>query len=249
MDFNARFYSPRLGRFIQPDSIIPDLTDSQAWNRYSYAINNPVKYTDPSGHYYLCEGGECFTIPNDSVWATENSPGSRESGEEIGDPNKDLTTSHKGLEFITEFEGVVLDLYNDSVGHCTIGIGHLVHYGPCNGTEEEFINGITLTDAYELLGTDLNSYEASVRNNVSVPLTQEQFDALVSFTYNIGINNFESSDLLILLNQGDFASIPSELNRWVKARDQSGNLLTLPGLVRRRQREGVLFEFGIYQDN
>ena len=50
MDYNARFYSPTLGRFIQPDTIIPDLTNSQAWNRYSYTLNNPVKYIDPSGH-------------------------------------------------------------------------------------------------------------------------------------------------------------------------------------------------------
>ena len=50
MDFNARFYSPTLGRFIQPDSIVPDMTNNQAWNRYSYSYNNPLNYTDPSGH-------------------------------------------------------------------------------------------------------------------------------------------------------------------------------------------------------
>jgi RHS repeat-associated protein len=50
IDFNARFYSPTLGRFIQPDSIVPDLTNSQAWNRYSYVLNSPIKYVDPSGH-------------------------------------------------------------------------------------------------------------------------------------------------------------------------------------------------------
>ena len=53
MDYNARFYSTRLGRFTQPDTIIPDLTNSQAWNRYSYTLNNPVKYIDPSGHFSL----------------------------------------------------------------------------------------------------------------------------------------------------------------------------------------------------
>ena len=56
IDFNARFYSPRLGRFIQPDSVIPDLTNSQAWNRYSYVLNSPIKYVDPSGHI---PEGEC----------------------------------------------------------------------------------------------------------------------------------------------------------------------------------------------
>ena len=50
MDYNARFYSPTLGRFTQPDTIVPEPGSSQAWNRYSYTLNNPVKYNDPSGH-------------------------------------------------------------------------------------------------------------------------------------------------------------------------------------------------------
>ena len=55
MDYNARFYSPTLGRFIQPDTIIPDLTNSQAWNRYVYVRNSPIRYSDPTGHWW-CEG-------------------------------------------------------------------------------------------------------------------------------------------------------------------------------------------------
>jgi RHS repeat-associated protein len=57
IDFNARFYSPRLGRFIQPDTIIPNLTNPQSLNRFSYTLNNPVKYTDPSGNMYITEPG------------------------------------------------------------------------------------------------------------------------------------------------------------------------------------------------
>jgi RHS repeat-associated protein len=53
LDYGARWYSASLGRFTQPDSIVPDLNDTQAWNRYSYVINNPVNYTDPSGHFGL----------------------------------------------------------------------------------------------------------------------------------------------------------------------------------------------------
>jgi len=60
MDFNARFYSPALGRFVQPDSIIPDLTNSQPWNRYSYVSNNPLKQIDPTGHKQICiDGAQC----------------------------------------------------------------------------------------------------------------------------------------------------------------------------------------------
>jgi len=72
MDYNARFYSPALGRFIQPDTIIPDLTNSQAWNRYSYAYNNPISYTDPSGHFPEeplsigpCMDGDCSLYQNE----------------------------------------------------------------------------------------------------------------------------------------------------------------------------------------
>jgi len=54
MDYKARFYSPALGRFAQPDSLIPDPANPQAWNRYSYAFNNPVRYNDPSGHCPIC---------------------------------------------------------------------------------------------------------------------------------------------------------------------------------------------------
>ncbi len=50
MDYNARFYSPALGAFVQPDTIVPDLANPQDWNRYSYVRNNPIKYNDPSGH-------------------------------------------------------------------------------------------------------------------------------------------------------------------------------------------------------
>lgn len=50
MDYKARFYSPTLGRFIQPDSIVPDVTNPQSWNRYSYVTNNPLRYADPTGH-------------------------------------------------------------------------------------------------------------------------------------------------------------------------------------------------------
>ena len=57
MDFNARFYSPTLGRFIQPDTIIPNLINSQAWNRYTYVLNSPIMYVDPSGHMFISQPG------------------------------------------------------------------------------------------------------------------------------------------------------------------------------------------------
>ena len=52
-DYGARFYSPALGRFLSADTIVPQLENPQAWNRYSYVVNNPLKYTDPTGHCFL----------------------------------------------------------------------------------------------------------------------------------------------------------------------------------------------------
>jgi RHS repeat-associated protein len=72
IDFNARFYSPTLGRFIQPDSIIPVVTNAQSWNRYSYVQNNPVKYIDPSGHIPELECG--FSYGGCSTSSDEGTP-------------------------------------------------------------------------------------------------------------------------------------------------------------------------------
>jgi lysozyme len=152
----------------------------------------------------------------------------------------DYSVSEDGLNFIAEHEGIRYNLYNDPAGHCTIGIGHLVHNGNCDGSdtsEQEFLGGITRDQAFELLRSDVAIAEQAVNTHVIVPLTQAQFDALVSFTYNLGAGNFQSSDLLKKLNAGQYDAVPQELNRWVY-----GGGKILPGLVTRRQDEGELFQ-------
>ena len=66
MDYHARFYSPSLGRFIQPDTIIPGMANPQSWNRYSYVTNNPINYNDPTGHMMANDdgGGVSCTVTN-----------------------------------------------------------------------------------------------------------------------------------------------------------------------------------------
>src|SRR5919202_510274 len=92
--------------------------------------------------------------------------------------------SEAGLRLIRDFEGMVLHLYGDPGRgcHCTIGVGHLVHHGPCDGRPEEapFLGGMTEAEAFELLRQDLARFSAAVEHLVVVPLTQHQFDALVS---------------------------------------------------------------------
>lgn len=150
--------------------------------------------------------------------------------------------SKKGAAFIAHFEGFRANLYNDPVGHCTIGCGHLVHHGPINGSEpQEFKRGITRERALELLQDDASTAADEIARSVKVRLSQPQVDALISFAFNVGNGAFRDSTLLKLLNQGDYDSVPAQLNRWTKA---SGK--TLPGLVRRRKAEGQLFRAGRY---
>jgi GH24 family phage-related lysozyme (muramidase) len=145
-------------------------------------------------------------------------------------------------------EGFEANLYNDATGNCTVGYGHLVHSGGCSGasSEEQFKDGISKDEATTLFTEDLSESEKSVSSNSTENLTQAEYDSLVSFTYNVGNYAFETSDLLEKLNKKDFSSIPNELNRWTKGYDKDGNLVDIPGLVRRREAEGNLFSRGTY---
>lgn len=148
-----------------------------------------------------------------------------------------LTISQSGIDLIKRFEGFRANLYNDVAGHCTIGYGTLVHQGNCNGSESaEFRSGITETRATDLLMARINSAASTVNERVNVVLNQNQFDALVSFVYNIGVGAFGRSTLLRRLNEGSYADVPSELRRWVKV-----NGVTTQGLVNRRNAEIEVF--------
>ena len=154
-----------------------------------------------------------------------------------------MRLSRDGAAFIARFEGCILRLYNDPAGHCTIGIGHLVHQGRCDGSEPaEFRRGITRERAYELLQEDAATAAAAIQRYVKVPLNQQQFDALCSFGFNCGAGAIKTSTLTRRLNAGEYSAVPAELNRWVKA-----GAKTLPGLVKRRRAEGSLFAHGSYR--
>jgi len=149
----------------------------------------------------------------------------------------------RGADFIARFEGCVLHLYNDPTNNATIGIGHLVHMGPINGSEPaEFKSGITRQRAVELLQQDARGSAAAVARLITVPLNEQQADALISFTFNVGEGNLQSSTLRRLLNTGDYDSVPAQMARWVFSAGQK-----LPGLVKRRTAEGVLFGQGLYE--
>jgi lysozyme len=194
------------------------------------------------------EGSNARPVPPEG----EDEPGDRERGaeeepfhEEAETRAPGLKLSQRGAAFIARFEGCRLQLYNDPAGHCTIGIGHLVHHGPCNGSEPaEFKRGITRERAFELLAEDAAEVVAAMRRRVKVALTQPRFDALCSWGFNCGSGVFATSTLVRKLNAGDYASVRSELARWDKAGSPPR---PLPGLTRRRKAEGRLFSEGKYQ--
>lgn len=152
------------------------------------------------------------------------------------------TLSAAGARMIARFEGFRSELYDDPAGHCTIGYGHLVHRGRCNGSEpERFRRGLSETQARKLLREDARPAADAVNAQVKVPLSQAQFDALTSFVYNLGAGNLARSQLLRRLNAGEYDAVPGELAKWVHAGGRR-----LPGLVTRRAAEGELFATGVY---
>jgi lysozyme len=136
--------------------------------------------------------------------------------------------SSNALDVIKNFEGFSATPYRDAQGW-SIGYGHFILPG-------ETFTVIDETQATDLLKNDVAIASAAVRDNVSVPLSQNQFDALVSFVYNIGVGNFRGSTLLKKLNAGDYSGAANEFARWDRSQ---GEVLAV--LEMRRAQERDLF--------
>ena len=145
-----------------------------------------------------------------------------------------MKTSQAGLDLITSFEGEILHVYIDVANKPTIGVGHLLKPG------ESFANGITYEQAMSLLANDVIEAENAVNSHVTVLLTQNEFDACVDFTYNVGSGAFASSSLLKQLNAGNVQSAADGFLLWDKA-VVDGKLVQVPGLLRRRIAERAMF--------
>lgn len=142
-----------------------------------------------------------------------------------------MKTGTKGIELVKAFEGYRAEAYLCPAGVWTIG------YGTTAGVKRG--QTTTKAEALKMLETDLVKFEKTVNSLVKVKLTQDQFDALVAFVYNVGPGNFRGSTLLSLLNQGNYGAVPAQMLRWNRS-----NGRVLAGLTRRRKAEGDLFSTG-----
>lgn len=140
-----------------------------------------------------------------------------------------MKTSNNGIELIKRHEGLVLQAYLCPAGVWTIGHGHTRGVKPSDRINPQ--------QAEQFLREDLRSAETIVLRLVRKPLTQNQFDALVSFVFNIGAGNFQASTLLRRVNENPLnPDIRGELGRWIYAKR-----VVLPGLVKRRKDEADLY--------
>lgn len=147
-----------------------------------------------------------------------------------------MQVSQNGLKLIKEFEGLSLIPYLCPANKATIGYGSTYYPDGTKVTMKD--RPITEQKATEILEFIANKdFGSNINKVIKVPLNQNQFDALVSFAYNIGNTNFNWSTLLKKLNKGDYDGASNEFGRW----NQSNGKI-LKGLVLRRQKEKELFK-------
>ena len=162
-------------------------------------------------------------------------------------PNMQI--SDKGKRLLAKWEGEILHVYKDQAGLPTVGIGHLL-------TKRELmancvtvagvsvpLGSITDRQALDLLAQDLAPAMAEVNGHVKAALSQDQFDALVIFAFNIGDGGFEGSSVLKVINAGQLDQVPADMLLWDKITDpKTHQHVVCEGLIERRNKEIALWE-------
>ena len=139
-----------------------------------------------------------------------------------------MNISQEGLSLIKKFEGCELEAYKCAADVWTIG------YGSTKGVKEG--DTVSQEEADKLLLHEMEEYEGYINDMVNVDLEQNQFDAMVSWAFNLGPANLKASTLLKVLNAKDYEGVPAQIKRWNKAGGK-----VLQGLIRRREAESLLF--------
>lgn len=143
---------------------------------------------------------------------------------------KNCIPSDDGIRLISSFEGYSPFSYEDVVGVRTLGFGHAIKRG------EHFKEPLLPPDAYTLLKSDANISGKAVNRSVGVPLRQTQFDAVNSFTFNLGAGSLAKSTMLKRINAKRHKDVPGEMLKWNKAGGEP-----VRGLTLRRETEGALY--------
>jgi RHS repeat-associated protein len=264
-DFMFREYRTAHGRWTSPDPGglgAVDPTNPQTWNRYAYVGNNPLGLVDPLG--LSCEdphdgqpciievtatvcnvgemledvGGVEVCVPDDIAFFLQNHDACPQADNCInvnGSLNTANNASNAVLNFLASCEGFSGTAYADSRGNCTIGYGHLLHLGGCTAADNAL--SVTQPAAMNQLSNDVNTAVNALNNNLTVPLNQGQFDAMVSLTFNMGIGRLETHDVWRDVNAGNMAAIPRDI-RSLGAGGQ--------GIPARRGNEANMFQNGAY---
>ncbi len=149
-------------------------------------------------------------------------------------PKQSHQISDSGVDLIRSFESLELKAYDDGVGVPTIGYGTTIYP---NGKRVQYGDTCTIEQAKSFMKYDLKRFTEAVNGSVKVQVNQNQFDALVSLTYNIGISAFNGSTLLKKLNASDYKGAAAQFDVWNKA---GGKVMR--GLTNRRAKERKLFE-------
>ena len=145
-----------------------------------------------------------------------------------------MNVSYKCVNMIKHHEGFVRKPYQDPIGLWTVGVGHLIGDGKI--LPKEWNKEFTDEEIDQILCEDLERFEIGIQRLTKVNLSQGQFDALVSFSFNVGLGNYQSSTLRAKLNRGDYEGASNEFWKWRRA---GGKILK--GLVKRRADEKALF--------
>ena len=251
--FGARYYGSSMGRFMSPDwadkpEAVPysSLDNPQSLNLYAYVGNNPLGRVDTDGHIYNGSSDSGGNI--DGGWY-ENAV-ARDQQIDRGRANREAqqqSTSAAGVAFIEGWEGWngtvdkktgLTYAKDDGFGNGTIGWGH--NCGKC----ADFKDGITKEQGEALLKSDLAGFEKSV-NGLGASLSQQQFDGLVSFAFNV--RNYGSSTLFGNVSSGT-AVTEANFTAYGHAH-VGGKLVEVPSLMARRRSEYNIYANGVYDSS
>ncbi len=160
-----------------------------------------------------------------------------------------MQLSEAGAAMLGALEGERGAMYRDQCGLPTIGVGHRLTLSELHSGQIvlghvvlPWREGLSPLAIEALLAHDTATAAAAITQLVTTPLTQPQFDALVSFAFNVGVEAFRTSTLLRAVNAGHYADVPALLREWIKGHLPDGSLVVLPALVARRETEIARWE-------